>query len=93
MLLEYILTCGNGLLFAHALKTPVVPGFLRTFDNHRRGVGVKLIGVDPHPAMFGFFKDKGERVVKLLPRAKPDEFAQAHIYIGFEVVLKLVADQ
>ena len=89
MCFEYIPAGGDGRLFAHALKPPAIPCLLAAFHDHCRGIGVKLIGMDPHPAMFGVFKNEGESVVEFLVGAKPDKFAKTGVDIGFEMVLKL----
>ena len=83
----------NDLLLGHIFEPPTIPSLARAFNNHGRGIIVELIGMDPDPAMFGFFKYKGKRVIKLLMRAKPDKFARAHIDIGFEVIGKFVANR
>src|SRR5262245_49571436 len=56
------------LFGAHPFEAGSAPGRLRAFNNERRAVGVKLVGVRPDPAVFGFLEDKGKGVVELLVR-------------------------
>ena len=79
MIGEDFLACPDGVLLGHGFKAPFVPGFLRTLDNDRRRISVELIGVNPHPALFGLFENERKRVIELLVGAKPDELAQADV--------------
>ena len=85
---EYFFADRNGVLLAHRAEPESVKGLLRTFDNECRGIFVKLIGMNPDPAMVGLFEDKGECIVKFLVRAHPDKGAFSHFYIRFESLLK-----
>ena len=90
---KHLLAHSDAFFLGHVLEAPIVPGLLRALHDHRRGVLVELIGVDPHPAMFGFFEDEGEGVVEFLVRAEPDEFALTHIHIRLEDVFVLLANE
>ena len=90
MLGEHALARGDRLLLRHVLEAPRVPGLLGALDDHRRRVGIELVGVDPHPAVFGLLEDERERVVELLVRSEPDELAQALVDVRAEHVAILV---
>ena len=91
MPLENLAAGFNRLLFGHGHKPPGIPGGLRAFHDECCGIFVELVGVGPDPSMGSLFKDKGERVVEFLMRSKPDEFAQARVYIGLEMRRPLAA--
>ena len=91
MLREHALARGDRLLLRHLLEAPRVPGLLGALDDHGRGVGIELVGVNPHPAVFGLLEDERERVVELLVRAEPDELARARVDIRAEDVAVLGA--
>ena len=91
MLREHALARGDRLLLRHLLEAPRVPGLLRALDDHGRRVGIELVGVDPHPAVFGLLEDEGERVVELLVRSEPDELARARVDVRAEHVAVLGA--
>ena len=79
------LTAGFHRFFlGHALKSPGIPGFRLTFDDERRGIGVKLVNMRPDPAMLGLLKNEGKRIVKLGMGAEPDEFAAPGVNLGLE---------
>ena len=81
---EDALAGGDALFLAHLLEAPGVPGLGAAFDDHRRGALVELVGVDPHPAVFGFLEDEGEGVVEGLVRAEPDELVAPDVDLGAE---------
>ena len=84
MIGENALAGGDRLFLRHRAEAELVPGLLAALDDKRRGVGVELICVRPHPAVSGLLEDEGERVVEFLPGAKPHELASADIDIGLE---------
>src|SRR5690625_2197979 len=76
----------NRLLLTHLAKAEGLPGRLAALDDKGRGIGVELIGMGPHPAVFGFLEDEGEGVVEGLTGAEPDELAGAYLDVGLEVL-------
>ena len=93
MLREDLFARRDGLFLRHVLEAPRIPGLLRALHDHRRRVGIELVGVDPHPAVLGLLEDEGERVVELLVGAEPDELAQAGVDVGSEHVGELGSHQ
>src|SRR5262249_62143757 len=78
-------------VLAHRREAELAPNAFRAFDNERRGVGVELIGMRPHPAVLGLFEDEGEGVVEFLAGAEPDEFVLARFYRRLGGVREFVA--
>src|SRR6516162_1480783 len=78
-------------VLAHRREAELAPNTFRAFDNERRGVGVELIRMRPHPAVLGLFEDKGEGVVEFLASAEPDKFVLARFYRWPEGVREFVA--
>ncbi len=93
MIGKYLLAFGNGFCLGHLLKAKFIPCFIGTFDNHRRGVIVKLIGMYPNPAMLGLLKNKGKRLVEFLFGAQPDKFANPRVYVRFKMLRIFIAHQ
>src|SRR5690242_6844592 len=77
-------------VLAHRGEAELAPDTFRTFDDEGRGVGVKLIGVRPHPAVLGLLEDESKGIVKFLAGAEPDKFVLARLYRRPEVVRELV---
>ena len=71
-------------LARHLAEARLAPGLLAAFDDERRGLGLELVGVRPHPTVRRLLEDEGEGVVELLPRAEPDELAFAQVDVGLE---------
>ena len=87
VLFENIFTDCNAPLLRHVAKAPRIKRFLGAFYNECRRIFIKLIGVNPDPTVFGFLKDKGERVLERLLGAEPDKLTQPFIHCRFERIL------
>ena len=75
MVFENVFADGDAFLLRHVTKAPRVKRALGAFYDKCRGVLIKLIGVNPDPPVFGFLKDKSERVLERLMGAEPDKLA------------------
>src|ERR1700745_1854863 len=78
-------------VLAHRGEAELLPDAFRTFDDEGRGVGVKLIGVRPHPTVLGLFENEGKGIVEFLAGAEPDKFVLGRFYRRPEGVREFVA--
>ena len=82
---EHLLAGSDGFGLIHCIEAEPVPGRLRAFDDERRTIVVKAIGVCPDPACVSRNEREGERV-EAFGRAEPDKAIGALLYVDGELV-------
>ena len=88
---EQLLAAGDRLVGLHLGEAEALPGLGPALDDHGRGLGLELVGVEPDLTVLGVLEDERERI-ELAVRAEPHEAVRPQVDVGQEVLGALLAN-